>query len=294
MPISFNKTDVYPLGTAIVNGDLTMEDVSALNDLHVEGVALNGAYGWTGIGSDHVSKIPSICRLNILTSRPIDLGNDFHLPNLQWLYVGGNIKIKLNFENFHQLKTLKFNISNLKLIKSEAAKNLTEAHGNFRLDELIELSKTPNLKTLKISNTKFSDLSWLESFDLDALTIARAVNLSDLEAISSQKNLNFLQLETCRKLNHIDSLAEASNLRCLLIDLCGEIQSLQPLQTLSQLEILSLIDTNVLDGKISALAGNKSLVHMRFSNKKHYDKLSSDYTFDQQYFAKIYRQYESE
>jgi hypothetical protein len=297
MSYFFDPTSVYADGTAIVKGDLTLGDIAALQKSNTKALALNGAFGWSGVGIEHIANLHALERLDVLTSSSTAIDNVLRLPNLQRLYLGGNCHGIVDFSALPNLEVLRFNNEGKKELEFQnidLAKSLREVHGNISAALLSNLARSPALKTIAISNSKMVDLKWLAGFNLQALMISRATQLKNLEGIETQKKLSFLRIDTCKKIQSVELLAKVISLQYLILTSCGAISSLIQLTNLKHLELLLFSNTNVLDGCISVLKKCLALKNVRFLNSKHYDQKMESYTFDQKYFSDVCGRYETQ
>jgi Leucine-rich repeat (LRR) protein len=103
------------------------------------------------------------------------------------------------------------------------------------------------------------------------LRLANLRRLTSLAGIEALTNLEELDIHTCRKIRSIEPVGYLSRLRKFYLNNDGDIESLKPLAKLNELEWVLLYEsTNILDGDLSPLLGQKNLSRIAFQNRRHY------------------------
>ena len=103
---------------------------------------------------------------------------------------------------------------------------------------------------------------------LRELTIFRASRLENISALSNIKQtLTKLELDQCKRISSYDSLSKTINLRTLIIGNSAPIRSLSFVTSLQNLEFISFVGTNVVDGDLSPTIG---IGYVGFDDRRHY------------------------
>ncbi len=292
MPYVLNSLSVYSPGTAVVWGPLNEEDITRLAKERTKALALNTSMGWDGTGLQSVSKLDFLEALDVLPGETTQVGCLNSMPALKKLFLGSNCAGRVSLSSFPSLTNVAFYDvgRKLKLKDARDAIKLSNVSGNASQELIDELSQAPRLSQLCLTSPQFVNLNWLNGFRLVSLVIQRGTKLVDLSGIETQDSLKFLMLQDCRAIKKIDKIGSCSELRFLMLDECGSIESLSALKSLDNLELLSFIGDSIIeDGKISVLDACKKLRHLRFVDRKAYDKKAEAYSFDQQYFETVCR-----
>ena len=294
MTYFFDPTSVYGPDTAIIRGNLTIEDIQRLIDDQISSVALNGAFGWTSKGLDLLPRLLHLKKLDILAYEKTNIDCIAAIPSLEELYLGAHTHGGLSFQKLTSLKTFRFHDGQLRLSFSNfsAAGSLITVAGNPSAAHIKGLAEVSNLKNLELSSKNLEDLSWLKNFKLKFLDLSGCNKLSKLDGIDTQKDLDFLMFGDSRRILNLNELSTCTSLKFLMFDECGKLDSLTPLAGLHQLNLVSFLgDTNILDGRISAIDECKNLQQVRFVDRKHYDKKKAAYSFSQDYFHAGWKKY---
>jgi len=134
---------------------------------------------------------------------------------------------------------------------------------------------TLGIKTLDLFVTNITSLVGIGKFPiLRKLTIYNAPHLIDISALKEVRGtLEILEFDSCNRIESYDGLSEATALKKLIISKSGPIQSLSFIKSLVNLDFLSFVKTNLVDGDLSPAL---RLNYVGFENKKHYS-----HTFDE-------------
>lgn len=161
----------------------------------------------------------------------------------------------------------------------DSCKNLKElqlSSYNPSTKGLHEIAVFHNLLKLFIYSTNISTLSGVQNFSsLKELEIWRAPKLQTISSlISLDKSLETISIESCKKITDYEILGNLRLLKRIRISNSGEIKSLSFIKKLHQLEAISFVDTNIIDGDLSYCEG---ISHVGFFDKKHYNRKSKDF-----------------
>lgn len=106
---------------------------------------------------------------------------------------------------------------------------------------------------------------------LEALALVRCRALSDVSDISEMQKLLELEIESCRRLTQVHSVGQCAALKYLMLHKLGPISDIAFVENLQNLEFISFMDVNVLDGRVERLRRLSRLKYAAFDNKRHYD-----------------------
>lgn len=93
-------------------------------------------------------------------------------------------------------------------------------------------------------------------------------SIGDLERM---RGLLELKLESCRKLMDVSAIRYCKDLKYLMLNRLGPIPDISFVDELDEIEFISFMDVNVLNGKIECLRRLRNLKYAAFDNKRHYD-----------------------
>lgn len=94
---------------------------------------------------------------------------------------------------------------------------------------------------------------------------------NDLGLSVLEDTLEFLQINTSKKLQSVDEISRLKNLKTLRLNNCGTLKNLDFLKELPDLIDFRFVDTNVLDGDLSPIIEHPALRSVGFLNKRHYN-----------------------
>lgn len=193
------------------------------------------------------------------------------LHKLRTLGFCDNKKTIIDLSNFPELSTLACDYSNrlLSLESCEQLQHLSLTRFKSTSRTIEELPRLASLKTLDLFVPNIISLDGIGKFPLlQEIALFRAshlVNILSLEAV--KLTLTNLEFDQCRKISSYDILAELDNLERLIIGKSAPIESLSFVKSLTKLEFLSFVDTNVVDGDLSPAIG---IGYVGFDDRQHY------------------------
>lgn len=149
--------------------------------------------------------------------------------------------------------------------------NLTIFH--LTNEEQEELRNLKNLKNLTIRQSKIQHINVLNDLKkLQELELTFLPKLMDVSSLSAVANtLEVLEIEACSKIKWQTELQSLKHLKKLLLG-GFKFENIHFVDHLPNLEHLSLVDSNVLDGDISPA---KNIKYVGIGNRRHYN-----YRFD--------------
>jgi hypothetical protein len=164
---------------------------------------------------------------------------------------------------FYGVKTFSFDkikcFTKLKEINARVL-TITDLRGIEKLEELQGLS----LLYCRI----LSDLSGIGTLrKLTGMLLANCPKVTDISEIAKCVNLEELELNSLKNID-VSVLSNANNLGKLMLSNCGSVSSLRFISLMTNLEFLSFVDTNIIDGDLSPCL---NLKYVGTLNKKHYN-----------------------
>lgn len=180
----------------------------------------------------------------------------------------------------------------LKFFGFNALDSLVEVQGNASGGMLEAFGEIKSLRSLSISKPSCPDLSWLRQFNLRALEIAGGSKLRSLTGLEAQCNMEYFRILATRNFSSLEDVSKCGGIKYFMFDECRSIASLEPIRHLKHLELISFLgDTIVEDGRISVIDDLNVLAHVRFCDRKNYDRKSHMFRFDMNLFYEAGRQY---
>jgi hypothetical protein len=292
--MSFERVteSVFGPDVAIIEGELTVEDCRAIEEAGLHHVVI-------GSTSDisNLVLIRGLTHLDVLAVELVDLGPVSRLVELKFIGIGGNWHGHISLAELRDLEVFGCMIADRRRSSISGVlptAKLRYVKGNFREELWTEFAHCQAMRTLFIYPTRqIKNLDWLAgTSQITALGFAGCSFLSDIRGLQHVPSLEYLKFESCRKLGRLDALASLAMLKGLQLDECGNIESLTPLKKLASLQLLSFLgDTRILDGKLSVLESFSDKLSVRFINHPSYDRLASQFSFDDNAFAQLYTKY---
>jgi len=257
---------------AVVAGAWSEETTSFLLDKHIAELELNDGKGWRGNDLKFLADLPQLRALRILDFKIQSVEPIHFLHDLRALEVMTYCRSEIRFSAFPRLEDcgLEWRPRAMSLFGCTTLKALFV--NNFdgkNTDPFVQLT---NLETLALLNAPIEDLRGLATLGkLRSLRLANLKRLRSLAGIERLAGLEELEIHTCRRIRSIDEIGSLRQLRKLHLNNDGDIESLKPLAKLTGLEsVLFYESTNVVDGDLSPLLGQKSLSRVSFQNRNHY------------------------
>ncbi len=135
------------------------------------------------------------------------------------------------------------------------------------------IPQSDKLLYLELNWANVKDFSGIERLpNLKRLELHSCIKLENDLGLSVLENmLEFLQINTSKKLQSVDEISKLRNLKTLRLNNCGPLKSLDFLRKLPHLIDFRFVDTNVLDGDLSPIIEHPTLRSVGFFNKRHYN-----------------------
>lgn len=234
-------------------------------------VGINSFAGFTGNNISFLRDVRDFVEGISIPESHFDTSVLNELGRLLFLGFADNKNTDIDLSNFPNLSTLACEYSNrlLSLESCEQLRNLTLTKFKSPTGTLEELPKLASLASLDLFIPNIVSLAGIEKFQiLRKLTLFRARHLEDISALQGIKaTLADLEYDQCKKIRNYEALAEMANLKRLIIGNSAPIASLSFVKSLSKLEFISFVGTNIVDGDLSPTIG---IGYVGFEDRRHY------------------------
>ncbi len=139
---------------------------------------------------------------------------------------------------------------------------------NSKSKSLQELLGLENLRELQINQTSITSCLGVEKLEkLESIEIFYATKLKSISDISNLKKLNFLLIDTAKKIEDHTSIKSCGSIETLAFNSCGCIESLDFIKHMTYLKEFRFVDTTIVDGNLSPCL---KLLKVSFNDKRHY------------------------
>lgn len=253
---------------AVWSGDM----VKFLLDHGVVELELNDGKGWQGDDLWFLADLPQLRSFTIMDFKIASVEPIHFLHELRHLKVFTYCQTAISFSAFPRLEdcALEWRPKSTSLFDCMMLKKLfVNRYDGKNSDPFTRLL---NLESLAILNARVQDLHGLSALKmLRSLRLGGLKRVTSLAGIDDLRNLEELDIDTCRGIRSIDEVRRLSRLRKLFINNVGDIESLKPLDNLDGLEwVLFEESTNIVDGDLSPLLRQNNLSRVNFRNRRHY------------------------
>jgi hypothetical protein len=259
--------------TLTVTGPWSTRAEEALCRLDVVRLALNYTAGFSG-DLEFLDAWPVSC-LHILDRSLVDLDPVTRLgETLEELDIQTAPDVQIDLGALSRLRRLSAHWDNVSETLSDA-RGLEHLHlWHFDGEDVADLGLDAPLTRLKLVDTPdLLSLDGIQAFSkLASFFVAVARELNDLDAITAlADSLRELEIETCLGLTALDAIGVLRNLSFLGVSDCGRIDSLSPLANLTELEVLyAWGSTRILDGDLNPLLKLPMLREIRMRDRGAY------------------------
>lgn len=248
-----------------------------IDRLGVVGLRLNYAWGWSDRDISFLAKVPNLQYLFVLDYLLDDLDPIHGLSRLRSLDIYTYSKTTIDFRCFPDLVECGIECNKALPTLTECTKLQYLFTNRWKGKSLEELQPLAELRTLRMKGARsLRSLVATQFPHLDILEVGLATKLESLSGIETQDQLQFVDFDTCKKINTLTPLSALIGLVKLLMRDCGTVLSLRPLEKLPQLALLALGDTIVEDGQLCFLRSMPALRGVSGKNRRHYDCSPAD------------------
>jgi protein phosphatase 1 regulatory subunit 7 len=142
----------------------------------------------------------------------------------------------------------------------------------LKRDELASLNKLKLLEEAEFSEPAFTRIGAVDLPSLTSLVFKAVRQLQDWNGLEGLPRLQKFFLFGAPQLKSLEPFRQLKELRWLLLEDCGRIDSVVPLCELKHLEVLNIIgNTRIMDGALASLKSLPSLRKVTFPARASYD-----------------------
>ena len=255
----------------VLEGQWSPQYTECFESGRANGIRLSRSMGWQAESLEFIGTLPNLTSVEIYHSEVKDLSVLAGLSGLLHLGLECPYK-KLDFSGLNQLSSaaLNWRPGAETLLSLSNVKYLNIA--GYPYEDLSELSGLEHLTRLFLQSRKLTSLNGVHSLpDLKKLELSRCSGLGDLAPLSLCRELEYLLLDSCKKITEIQALAGLPALKVLNIE-CegGTLQSLAALSDCPALMELYLIGIRVKDGDLHPILTLTNLKRIALANFKNH------------------------
>lgn len=285
------------LAVASVQGDLTLQDVSQIEELGVARLVMMTPY-WSGVGLGHLVECTAISELAVYCYEPgIDISTLSELCRLKQLFVLGLPAGVIRFDGHSDLEALAITLNTGAKLKlstdTSRLSSLRILEGNFRSDFLGGICELASLQYLTLKGVREKSLGFLRGANcVKSLTLSYCSALADIVDVAGLHAIEFLKILSSRHIKNYSAMAELKRANIIALDECGPVQSLEEVGNVSLQGISFAGSTRIMDGRISVLDGFSALKYVNFMDRKQYDRARCDFPMDVGWMSAACREFQ--
>lgn len=248
--------------------------VEFINESGVKNVSLNLASECVLTSVDFLLSIKGIESLAIECNKTIDVNALSELVELKEISLCKNVRADFNLGQLQNLESISVELGRWNSLPSVSMPSVKRLLVEYCKDvDLGFLKNFPNVRDFTTRQApNLRELAGIEHcIHLERLTVGYCQNLTSISAIECLNRVNYLELFNLKRLENIESIFNVPSLKSLIIDKILKIDSLKEMVKLSNLEMVSLLYTEVLDGNFEFICAMPKLQHCYIKpNKSHY------------------------
>lgn len=250
------------------------EDVQAAIDIlrneEADGLGLSPYKGFALEDISFLTDVPNLKGVVLPFAGKYDLKILGNLPSLSFLTVAENNQ-PFDYGTLLELEELRIEWhSNLMLPKSCSKLRSLYVRGyKPKSRRLVELPPYENVNELEINQGNLVNLEGIER--LPKIANASFFHLRQLQSIIAlvDSNMDRLHIEGCKKISDIERLSSCRELKSFRLIDCGKLKSLAFLAEFGKLEEFRFVNTIVEDGDMTPLLQLKSVGFLKKANYSH-------------------------
>lgn len=241
-------------------------------------IFINSFHGFTENNLENLEGIESILSGLYVVSDLDDIRFINQLHKLKYLAYSDNGKDTIDLSKLPELEMLACDYSDRLqgLNTCEKLKSLSLTNFKSKNEDIALLPPSKDLIELQLLTPKITSLTGIEQYKklrkLDLYGARKLESISPLKGLS--ENLEEIEIQKCKTIKDFETLGEICALKKIMIGTSGNINSLSFITKLNNLEFLSFVETNVLDGNLSYCTGLK---YVGFDDKRHYSHKMKDF-----------------
>lgn len=250
----YNQSKLNKLGCTIEPGNMEV----SMQECKEKGIESLTMVSWPEKSSLEFLRGQSFIKgIHIRLDGNIDISPINSLENLEYFESDNNrIVGKIDFNNFPNLRYLKFGYSDYVFTNFESLKTLVDLDvNNWPYDNLERMRHLGKLRILEFKFAKkLKSLEGIEILEnLSELYFYSAPHLEDINALEAvAANIKKISFELANKVKDFSVLEKMCNLEKLYLFRCAPLHSIQFLKKLKNLKYV-YIGTEVLDGDVAYL-----------------------------------------
>lgn len=257
--------------------DLAIQQISSSD---VQSLSINGVSDFGIVDLSFLRELPDLRSLWVSSKTPIDITAIEVLQHLEELSLDDQISVGLDLTCLRKLRDLRLIVSKHQPLCAGNMPSM-ESLWLWKIGEsnLAHLESFPNLETLGIFEAKkLSSLNGISHCQkLKRLDVGYCPSLSEAAELKALSRLEHLELFSLKRLLSFAEDLPASSLKKLIVNGLSPISNASIFLRLLNIELLTLVNTEVLDGDLSPLLQIESLKHCNIRpNKPQYHPKASD------------------
>lgn len=242
-----------------------------LYENNLKNISINPFQGYVINDLNFLSRLEHYLEGVTILDEKYDYAPVNNLHKLKSLGFPDNKRDTIDLSNFPHLESLACDYSpRLKELETcGELRSLTLSGYKSSAKTIEKIPPLPSLITLNLFVTNITSLVGINSFpQLNELTLFRASRLEDISALREIRDtVTRIEIDSCKQIRNYEVLGELTNLERLIISCSSPIESLSFTKTLPNLDFLSFVKTNIVDGDLSPTLG---MGYVGFENKRHY------------------------
>ncbi len=256
-----------------INHEFINEDVrSYIMEKYIDGFTIKSENGF--VNELKLNNLEGLKYLNLGRYSYLSLKDIESLKSLECLKFIGDCENELDFSNLSYLNdlTILYQKKFKNIFKCKNLKKLVIHHYNTKEKDIKEFLGLKKLQFLEICSSPIKNIDSLISLEeLENVELRYLRNLESIKGLENHSKISELWIQNCKKVKDIELIGTLENLSVLTIDSCGGLSSLEFLKKLKRLKSIRLVDTKILDGKLSWLLEKESMQYLSTSIAKYYD-----------------------
>jgi hypothetical protein len=253
MPVKIETWDNRKFADA--NRKNILEVAELIESEKIDGVVLN-PHVYKTATTEILHLIPAKIKYLFLTDvMEMDLGPISRFKDLEFLGLGQDRKIGIDFSQFEKLQELRMVFHPKDIIAGAASSLQTLAMRSYKskLRDLSELPVMPHLKQLELVTPNIQSLYGIEN--QPQLTDFHPAYCRSLKSISALRHTNVERIDfsSCSKITDWSSLAGMKRLQSIRMSSCGILPSIKFLNECPEMNEFRFVNTIIGDNDLSPL-----------------------------------------
>lgn len=262
----------------VVESNRLKETIEFIKQNKINLIELNYYKGYTNKNISFLMDIAHLIEGLLIVDEDIDLKGIEMLTNLRMLSITDEKRYPIDFAIFKNLErcSLLWHKNYQNLNQCENLKGLLLKKFKFERNNILLFTGMTRLQSLTFIQSTLENLDFIKNTPiLSILEIYYASTLKDISGlINCHESLKRLIIDHCKNISDYNILGKLTKLEFLGIHDSKDLESLNFVKSLPDLDHISFVGTNVIDGNLAPCIGIK---HVGFNNKKHYTHTYEDF-----------------